>query len=92
MSTFTVKFAAYGALKGGNENQTQAIGVEAALQSALNTQDGIVTINNTTMKTDPAKGTGKHFGALVTVNGVDQYFACQEGQTIDFAHHLAPTT
>lgn len=91
MSTFTVKFAVYGALKDGNENQTQAISVAAPLQSALTKNDGIVSISNSTFGTDPSKGTKKHFGALVTVNGVDQYFACQEGQTIDFAHSIPPT-
>lgn len=92
MSNFAVKFAVYGALKGGNENSTQAIGVAGQLQKALDANDGIVKIDNSTFGTDPSKGNKKHFGALVTVSGTDHYFACEEGQTIDFYHTIAPTT
>lgn len=92
MSNFTVNFAVYGALNGGNENQTQAVDVSSQLQKALDTNDGIVTINNTTLGPDPSKGNKKHFGANVTVNGSAHYFACEEGQTIDFYHSIAPTT
>ncbi|MNJ92117.1 hypothetical protein D3C87_97750 [compost metagenome] len=92
MSNFTVKFAAYGALKGGNENQTQAINVASQLQKALDKNDGIVKISNETLGSDPSSGTTKHFGALVNVNGVDQFFACQEGQTIDFYHRIPVTS
>ncbi|WP_343604918.1 hypothetical protein [Fluviicola sp.] len=92
MSNFTVKFAVYGALNGGNENQTQAIDVSKSLQMALDSSDGIVTINNKTFGTDPSKGNSKHFGAQVTVNGADHFFACLEGQTIDFYHSIPPTS
>lgn len=92
MSNFTVQFAVYGALNGGNENKTQAVSVNTQLQKALEDNDGIVTINNATLGPDPSKGNKKHFGALVTVNGLDHYFACEEGQTIDFYHSIAPTT
>jgi hypothetical protein len=34
---------------------------------------------------DTAPGFLKGFGAVVTVNGVDQYFACSDGETIDFS-------
>ena len=91
MSTFDVKFAVYGALKDGNENETQAISVAQQLQRLLEDNDGIVTISNSSFGVDPAKGYTKHFGAIVNVNGEDVYFACQENQTIDFAHHIQPT-
>ncbi len=92
MSTFQVKFAVYGALANGNENQTQAISVASQLQALLESNDGIVQISNDSFGTDPSKGNKKHFGALVNVNGEDVYFACEENQTIDFAHHIAPTS
>jgi hypothetical protein len=91
MSNFTVKFAVYGALNGGNENQSQVINVVPQLQQALDNHDGIVLINNDTFGDDPSFGNTKSFGAEVTVNGVDHCFACQEGQTIDFYHSI-PTT
>ncbi|ASS48853.1 MAG: hypothetical protein A3D31_06065 [Candidatus Fluviicola riflensis] len=91
MSNFAVKFATYGALSGGNENQTQAVNVAVQLQKALDANDGIVNISNATLGPDPSKGNKKHFGALVTVNGADHYFACEEGQTIDFYHSIPPT-
>jgi hypothetical protein len=86
MSNFSVKFAVYGALSGGDENQTQAISVVTQLQTALDGNDGIVTISNNTFQADPSPGNQKHFGAVVTVDGTDLYYACQEDQTIDFYH------
>ncbi|MFZ6873783.1 hypothetical protein ACO0LF_17125 [Undibacterium sp. Di27W] len=84
--TYVVTSAAYGALAGGNENNTQAANVTGTLQTLLNQNpNGVVTINNTTMGGDPSKGNTKHFGAIVVVNGSSQAFACQEGQTIDFS-------
>jgi hypothetical protein len=81
-----VQAASYGGLASGNENDTQAANVTSALQNQLNSNpNGVVTINNTTMGGDPAPGTVKHFGALVSVNGSVLPFACQEGQTIDFS-------
>jgi hypothetical protein len=35
---------------------------------------------------DPSSGNGKHFGALVTRDGSELFFACNEGQEIDFNH------
>lgn len=92
MSALTVNFAVYGALAGGNENSTQAIDVTAALQNAINATQGIVNINNTTMGQDPSKGNAKHFAASVSLDGVAQPYACQEGQSIDFYHWITPTT
>lgn len=90
MSVFSVKFAVYGALAGGDQQKTQAINVADAVQQQLNTTSyqGVLSINNTTMGQDPSPGSLKHFGALVTVNGKDMYFACQESQTIDFNHNM----
>ena len=85
--TYVVNFAAYGALAGGNENNTQANIVTGALQNLLPPDSsGVVTINNSNMGGDPSPGNTKHFGAIVVVNGgAPQAFACQEGQTIDFS-------
>lgn len=39
------------------------------------------------MGVDPCPGQGKHFGAIVVgQDGVTRYFACAEGQTVDFNH------
>ena len=90
MTVLTVKFAVYGALNGGNENQSQVVNVQEVLQAAIDQNQGIVTISNATMGGDPSFGNGKHFGAVVTLDSVDRYFACAEGQTIDFFHTKAP--
>jgi len=85
---FTVQYAVYGALAGGNENNMQANNVTTALQNQLNSNpNGVVAINNTTMGGDPSPNNLKHFGAMVVVPGQTQAspFACQEGQTIDFS-------
>lgn len=91
MAALTVQIAVYGALDGGNENKAQAVDVTAALQAAIDANQGVVTINNTTMGGDPSKGNGKHFGAVVALDGTARYFACKEGQTIDFFHTEAPS-
>jgi hypothetical protein len=85
--TYNVLFAVYGALAGGNENDTQANIVTTTLQDLLSpNSSGVVTINNSNMGGDPSPGNTKHFGALVEVNnGSPQPFACQENQTIDFS-------
>jgi len=79
-----VKFAVYGALQNGNPNSPRTIDVGNQLQKQIDASTGIVAINNATMGADPAVGTGKQFGAIVTLNGKDYAFACQEGQSIDF--------
>ncbi len=85
-NTYSVQCAAYGALAGGNPDNTQAAIVTTTLQNLLNANNnGVIAINNTTMGGDPSPGNLKHFGAVVTVNGTTQAFACQEGQTIDFS-------
>lgn len=89
MSVLQVKFAVYGALQDGNENNSQTINVAAQLQKQIDANQGIVSVNNSTMGKDPSVGYVKHFGATVALDGVDRYFACQEGQTIDFFHNRA---
>jgi hypothetical protein len=79
-----VKFAVYGALQNGNPNAPHTMDVCKQLQMQLDASNGIVAINNATMGGDPLVGTLKHFGAIVTLNGRDYAFACQEGQSIDF--------
>jgi hypothetical protein len=91
MSTLIVKFAVYGALAGGNENQSQAIDVTKALQTAIDNNQGIVRIDSTNMGKDPSVGNGKHFAAIVAQDGENHYFACDEGQTIDFYHWIPPS-
>ena len=83
-----VKFAVYGALQ-GDGGRACAIDVTGRLQEKITAGAGIVTINNEAMGTDPAIGIKKHFGAIVTWNGHDYPFACEEGQTINFNQALA---
>lgn len=85
MPNLVVKFAVYGALPGGNSNMAQAFDVSEELQTRINQNAGIVQCNNNSFG-DPSFGNDKHFGALVTRDNDDLYFACNEGQTIDFNH------
>lgn len=87
MSTLTVKFAVYGALCGGDDDM-HAFDATAQLQAALDStpNKGIVTISNDSMGGDPCRGTTKSFGAVVELDGVPLYFACQEGTRVDFFH------
>src|SRR4051794_37078325 len=83
-----VIFAVYGALRGGNQDNTEAAIVTATLQQQIDSNPhhiGVVTINDTTTGGDPAVGVEKHFGAIVEVDGVQLPFACLQNQTIDFS-------
>jgi len=83
--TTKVLFAVYGALRGGNQDNTEAAIVTSQLQQLLdNTPNGVVQINDATMGPDPAVGVEKHFGAIVEVDGTPRPFACLQNQTIDF--------
>lgn len=84
-----VKFAVYGALRDGNENQGQTADVTERLQQLIDESGGIVTINNNSFG-DPCPGFGKHFGALLLNDGTPVAYACGEGQTVDFLHWIAP--
>lgn len=92
--TYVVKFAVYGGTAPSYESS--AADVSAQLQQLLN--DGAVQlcicngfpspnpgVGPYPVFEDPAPGYDKGFAAIVTVNGVDRYFACAEGGTIDFS-------
>lgn len=83
MATFSVQFAAYGALPGGNRGEALAFNVQQQLQRLLEVESGVVSISNSSFG-DPANGNLKHFGALVIRDNVPLFFACQENQVIDF--------
>lgn len=90
MGALQVQIAIYGALCGGQDGM-HARDVTAQLQAALDSSgnEGVVSINNDTMGGDPCHGTTKAFGAVVLLNGQPLYFACQEGQTVDFFHSVS---
>jgi len=58
--------------------------LQAALDSSKN--NGVVTISNDSLGGDPCPGNTKFFGAVVSLDGVDMYFAGEENDTIDFFH------
>jgi hypothetical protein len=79
-----VKFAVYGALPHSDSTNAQAYDVTALLQAFLNIhQDGNVVCGNGLFG-DPSFGSRKHFAAVITRPEGDFFFACEEGQTIDF--------
>lgn len=83
--TLSVIFAAYGALRNGDPDKTEAAIATGALQEKLdNTPNGVVRIDDANLGGDPAPGADKHFGAIVEVDGAQRPFACLENQTIDF--------
>jgi hypothetical protein len=84
-SLFTVKFAVYGALPGGDPSNAQAADVTAVVQTLLNRSGGAAVECNQQNFGDPSPGNKKHFAAIVTRGGRDFHFACQERQTIDVA-------
>ncbi len=86
-----VVFAVYGAHEGGDDDRTKAADVTLQLQQRLDaSSNGLVRIDNASMGGDPAKGTGKHFGAIVEVDRHKRPFACAENQTIDFTYAPRP--
>jgi hypothetical protein len=78
-------FAVWGALANGNPNEAQAADVGGRLQQLFNEGVTTVTINDNNFG-DPSVGFQKHFAATVNNNGRVSHYACQEGQTINFAH------
>jgi hypothetical protein len=87
MSSLVVQFAVYGRLCGGGADSMHAFNCAPQLQSALDShQKGVVTISNESMGGDPCPGNTKFFGAIVSLDGVDMYFAGEENDTIDFFH------
>ena len=88
MSSLVVQFAVYGRLCGGGADSMHAINCAPQLQAALDSHknNGVVTISNDSMGGDPCPGNTKYFGAVVSLDGVDMYFAGEEGNQIDFFH------
>lgn len=82
-----VKYAVYGAFGGPTSQDPVGFDVREKLQAAIDSQGGIVTIDNNTFGFDPLPNAVKHFGALVTVGNQDVPYACKEGQKIDFNFH-----
>ena len=86
MSLIRVEFAVYGALPNGDQNDAQGAIVTHRLQTLIDSQGGVVTINNTSFG-DPVVDFKKHFAAIVfrdEDNSPVRCFACEEGQTINF--------
>jgi hypothetical protein len=81
--SLVAKFAVYGAVAKANN-------VTGQLQSLMDGNAGVVTCNNASFGPDPAQGDLKHFGALVNRDGTDLFFACHEGEKIDFNLGGAP--
>ncbi len=79
-----MKFAVYGALGYDDLSYGHAFDVTAGLQAALNDNGSVVVCGNALFG-DPNYNNTKHFAAVVNRGGTDFYFACQEGQTINFA-------
>ncbi|HTW70791.1 MAG TPA: hypothetical protein VME47_12950 [Acetobacteraceae bacterium] len=76
-------FAVWGALANGSPTNALAENVTGKLQQFFN--DGVTTITiNDANFNDPAVGFTKHFGAMVDRGDHVSYYACQEGQTINF--------
>lgn len=94
MPTYVVKSAVYGA---ATSSGSQAIDVTRILQDYLNGGQYQVCISNGSPSPNPYAGTPyppfidpwpgqtKGFGAVVAIDGVDYFFACSEGATIDFS-------
>jgi hypothetical protein len=89
---FQVNYAIYGALNNNAEDQAQAFSLSSQLAAAITAYQGIVPINNTTFGGDPCFGYTKNFGACLSNGANNYYFACQEGQTIDFFHWVSAAT
>lgn len=92
VSRFEVTFAVWGALKTSPGGEMSASDVADTLNGQIGLSDvNSVKIDNTNMGGDAAKGSRKHFAALVSVDGGEpRPFACVEGQTIQFAETFLP--
>ncbi len=84
MSQIKVDFAVYGLLKGGNEHNGLAVDVKSTLQHLIDKNNGIVKITSSCLGKDPYLAETKSFGAQIQRAGRTYYFACQEGQILDF--------
>ncbi|WP_296382875.1 hypothetical protein [Winogradskyella sp.] len=87
----TVDFAVYGALVSGSKpGSDRAANVKSEVQSAINANNAEFRINNSSLGSDPSPGQEKHFGAQITRNGQTYYYACKEGQKLDFLRGGSP--
>lgn len=84
MNNLIVRSAVYGALGNNDPKNSSAADVSAALQAQIIANHGLVNITNQTMGGDPCYGFQKSFAAVVNRDGIDRFFACHEGQSIDF--------
>lgn len=92
MSTqIKVEFAVYGALvSGSNPGSDRAANVKSIVQSNIDSMQAEFRINNKNLGSDPSPGQEKHFGAQITRNGNTYYYACKEGQQLDFLRGGCP--
>jgi hypothetical protein len=82
---FAVRFAIYGALRGGNPETAVAYDVTERLQYEIDQSRSKQVKANSEIFDDPSPGTKKQFGAIINRDGTDFLFACEEGQMINFA-------
>jgi len=78
-----VVMAVYGALAHGQQNAAEAFDRKDQLQTLIDNGSGVVKCDGDAFG-DPAQGFAKHFAAIVNRDDVNFFFACEEGQTIDF--------
>lgn len=90
MSDYKVKFAVWGAIPNGDAKKDEAGDISEMLQAILNSRGSVVKFTTDNFH-DTAKGHEKHFAGIVARDGADHYFACAEGQSIDFSSGGNPT-
>jgi hypothetical protein len=82
--SITVKHAVFGGYSGPPGTQKPGSrDVTGLLQQLINQGNGEVHITPANLS-DPAPGVVKHFAATVERNKQDYYYACQEGEKINF--------
>lgn len=84
MTNIQVKDAVYGAFIKGASNECQSMDASIALQKAIDANEGIVRIDTQHLGFDPSPGNWKHLVAVVNRKDGNFYYACKEGQTVDF--------
>jgi len=84
MNNIKVIRAQYGTFDENNSNKWQTTDVTQTLQKVINTSGGYVEIDNNTMETNSPSNNTKHFAAIIEHNSTPYFFACSEGQTVNF--------
>ncbi|MEQ8909539.1 MAG: hypothetical protein RIC95_10130 [Vicingaceae bacterium] len=92
MADIRVKDAVYGAVSKDSTRKCQSMDASTALQKAIDANQGIVRIDNQNLGFDPSPGNWKHLIAVVNRDDGNYYFACKEGQTVDFNSGGKPST